>query len=261
MRQSLLTRAVEILREEGVWSLFKKASAYTTTYTRKRLEFLLLPYALPKIKSLNRGCALNDVVNFTFNGLVGLIKPSQVYSEILQFLKLVDRIKPKTILEIGTANGGTLFLFSRVASEDAIIISIDLPGGKFGGGYPKWKGILYRAFALPGQRIHLLRADSHKPETLEQVEAVLHGRKVDFLFIDGDHAYEGVKKDFEFYSPLVQKGGIIALHDICLGPEENVGGVPEFWREVRGNYSSKEIVEDWTQGGYGIGLLWFKGRE
>jgi hypothetical protein len=30
---------------------------------------------------------------------------------------------------------------------------------------------------------------------------------VDFLFIDGDHTYEGVKKDFEMYSPLVRREG------------------------------------------------------
>jgi predicted O-methyltransferase YrrM len=42
----------------------------------------------------------------------------------------------------------------------------------------------------------------------------LKDNKVDFLFIDADHSYEGVKKDFEMYSPLVRKGGIIAFHDI-----------------------------------------------
>jgi hypothetical protein len=48
------------------------------------------------------------------------------------------------------------------------------------------------------------------------------------LFIDGDHTYEGVRRDFEMYSPLVRKGGIIAFHDIYPGPEESVGGVPKF---------------------------------
>jgi len=144
------------------------------------------------------------------------------------------------VLEIGTACGGTLFLFSHVASEDATIISIDLPGGKFGGGYRKWREPLYRSFALLGQQIYLLREDSHKTETLEQVESILQGRKVDFLFIDGDHTYEGVKKDFEMYSPLVGQGGMIAFHDIVPGPVKNVGGVPEFWRKVKDNYESRE---------------------
>jgi len=35
-----------------------------------------------------------------------------------------------------------------------------------------------------------------------------------------------------------------------------VGGVPEFWKEIKENNSGyQEIVKDWNQGGYGIGLL------
>jgi len=37
--------------------------------------------------------------------------------------------------------------------------------------------------------------------------------KIDFLHIDADHSYEGVKKDFELYSKIVKKGGIISIHD------------------------------------------------
>ncbi|MEJ8545116.1 class I SAM-dependent methyltransferase [Brevibacillus borstelensis] len=33
------------------------------------------------------------------------------------------------------------------------------------------------------------------------------------LFIDGDHRYEGVQHDLQFYSPKVVRGGIIACHD------------------------------------------------
>jgi predicted O-methyltransferase YrrM len=36
---------------------------------------------------------------------------------------------------------------------------------------------------------------------------------VDFIFIDGDHSYEGIKKDWELFSAKICKGGIIALHD------------------------------------------------
>jgi predicted O-methyltransferase YrrM len=42
-----------------------------------------------------------------------------------------------------------------------------------------------------------------------------------------DHA-KGVKMDFEKYSPLVKKGGIIAFHDIIPGSYEYVGGVLSF---------------------------------
>ena len=37
--------------------------------------------------------------------------------------------------------------------------------------------------------------------------------KIDFLFIDGDHHYEGVKKDWDLYSPLLKSGSIVDFHD------------------------------------------------
>jgi hypothetical protein len=37
--------------------------------------------------------------------------------------------------------------------------------------------------------------------------------KIDILFIDGDHSYEGVKSDFELYSTILSENGIIILHD------------------------------------------------
>jgi predicted O-methyltransferase YrrM len=36
---------------------------------------------------------------------------------------------------------------------------------------------------------------------------------VDFLFIDGDHSYEGVKKDWDLYSKLLKPGSIVVFHD------------------------------------------------
>jgi predicted O-methyltransferase YrrM len=50
---------------------------------------------------------------------------------------------------------------------------------------------------------------------------VLNEQNLDFLFIDGDHTYKGVKEDFEMYSPLVRKGGVIAFHDITKHPHSN----------------------------------------
>jgi hypothetical protein len=37
--------------------------------------------------------------------------------------------------------------------------------------------------------------------------------KIDLLFIDGDHSYEGVKKDFDLYSKIVSPHGLILIHD------------------------------------------------
>jgi MMP 1-O-methyltransferase len=39
-------------------------------------------------------------------------------------------------------------------------------------------------------------------------------QKIDLLFIDGNHDYESVKKDYDLWSPLVPNGGVIILHDV-----------------------------------------------
>jgi hypothetical protein len=42
---------------------------------------------------------------------------------------------------------------------------------------------------------------------------VRHGMKIDYLHIDGDHSYNGVKKDFDLYSTIMSENGIITIHD------------------------------------------------
>ena len=148
--------------------------------------------------------------------------------------------RPRLILEIGTAGGGTLFLFTRVAASDAILLTVDLPNG-----YSDLKMPYYESFAFLGQRIHLLRMDSHKKTTLHAINRILGGRKLDFIFIDGDHTYEGVRKDFEMYGKLLNPNGIIAFHDIVPGPRKNVGGMPRFWKEMKHDFNYIELVKNW----------------
>lgn len=185
------------------------------------------------------------------------IAPLQVRSELRDFLLLVQGLKPRRIVEMGTARGGTLFLLTRVAAPDAVLVSIDLSSEddlRFGGGDVRRRRPLFEAFALDQQRVHFLVGHSHAVETRDHVKRTLRGGLVDVLFIDGDHTTNGVRGDYELYRDFVREGGIIAFHDIVDGKPEFVGGVPDFWRSIR-TPKSQEFVEDRAQGGYGIGVL------
>jgi predicted O-methyltransferase YrrM len=184
------------------------------------------------------------------------IRPLQIRWELLQLMKILVKLTPEVVLEIGTANGGTLYLWTKVSRPDATLISIDLPEEPFGGGVPGWKIPIYQSFGSAGQKIRLIRSNSHEKTTLREVEKILDKRKVDFLFIDGDHSYDGVKRDFRMYGKFVRKGGVIAFHDICPGPPEKVHGVPKLWNEIKQNFRHAEIVEDWNQGNWGIGVIY-----
>jgi len=184
------------------------------------------------------------------------IAPIQVKQEIQALLSILSEQNIHVMLEIGTANGGTLYLFTRMIDSNAKIISLDMPSGKFGGGYESFKIPFFTNFAQKNQRIFLVRADSHSASSLSTVKSILKEQKLDFLFIDGDHTYKGVKKDFQMYSPLVRKGGLIAFHDICKGHLKLSGEVHKFWNEIRHAYKYQEIIGSHDQKGFGIGVLY-----
>lgn len=216
---------------------------------------ILLPFATRKINSFKYD-SIEDAINFAYNDIYGLIKPFQNKKEIYGLLKMLEERDVKTILEIGSAYGGTLFLLSNIAPHNGVIISIDLPAQIFKGGYPKWREKLYHSFSSNSQKLYLIRKNSHSNEASDEVNTLLEGDNIDFLFIDGDHSYEGVKKDFNIYSKLVKENGLIGFHDIQPGPKEDVGGVPEFWKEVKQNFDNHiELIDDKNQNGLGIGLL------
>lgn len=183
----------------------------------------------------------------------GWFDPMQIDAEICAMLDRLRDLRPATILEIGTANGGTLFMYTRIAHPHATIISLDLPGGSFGGGYPAWRSPLYRRFALPGQQIILLRGNSHARHIRDEVERRLAGRSLDFLFIDGDHTYDGVKSDFEQYSPLVRASGLIGFHDIHPSDDDSTE-VSRYWVDFAAAHRTESLISNRSQCGYGIGL-------
>ena len=218
-----------------------------------------------KLKKIISKCkSIDDYIDIALNFEYSLFKSSilkaeikslQNRLEIKEFITLVNKIKPKIVVEIGTFRGGTLFLLSRFSSEDALIISIDLPTWNLKAGYGILRSHLYRSFLLKNQKLHLLARDSHKTSTFNEIKNILKNNPIDILFIDGDHTYGGVKQDFGMYSPLVKKDGLIAFHDIVVHSPDQGCHVNEFWNEIKKKYDYQEIVDDWDQKHWGIGLL------
>lgn len=177
----------------------------------------------------------------------------QKLSEVAPFLALIGH--PRTVVEIGAGKGGMLAAYCAVAADDATIVSVDLEGGAFGKGVTDAE-LRSRANARPRQKLHLVRAHSGDRETYQRV-AKLVPSLIDVLVIDGDHTYDGVSTDYRLYSPLVARGGVIALHDILPHSVETECQVDRFWAELTGPgrreiVSPNELQNGGTWGGIGI---------
>lgn len=173
----------------------------------------------------------NRIINKVFDNLT----IQQREGEIRMLTDELDNRSINTILEIGVKCGGTLYIWNEFFNP-SLLVGIDP--------YPELE------IDISDDNIYLIKQSSHKSTTLEIMKKKFENG-IDFLFIDGDHTYNGVKMDFEMYSPLVKDNGIIALHDIQKGAPAIK--VPKYWNEIKYKYDSKELIS--TPQRQGIGLI------
>ena len=172
----------------------------------------------------------------------------QKRSEIIALAKAVAALKPKIILEIGTARAGTLLVWSSIASEK--VISCDLV-------HRNAQRALLEALPPPASKckVQLLTGNSHEAAFKRRVAEGLDGRKADFLFIDGDHTESGVAQDYNDYKEFVRPGGIIAFHDVVENQPLPDNQVYHFWKKLKPGLLTEEFVNDPQQCGFGIGII------
>ncbi len=130
--QEIIKKIARIYKKFGITGCTKVVLYHTV------VRFLLLPYFRHRISNLARNLPIRAYIKFSFSSGWGLMRPIQRRLEIEKLLSILESQKPKYILEIVTAKGGTLFLFSRVARADAYLISVDLFSGDPIGSYA-WK--------------------------------------------------------------------------------------------------------------------------
>lgn len=231
-------------------------SEVTSTLVRQVKQIGSFPYRYAAaLKRLRRVRAVAH--NTTFDGAfafadaeIGIV---QKRDQIEWLFELVRAAQPRVVLQIGLDLGGTFFLWSRAAAADAHLLAIDTrPPGRLGiwSPFPR----VLRGFATGSQRVSLLMgADSHSETVRNRVAALLAGRPVEFLFINGGHSREEVWRDFHMYSALVAPGGLIAFHGVSTNSAEWTQGVARFWREFTIDHETEERVVD-SEPGFGIGV-------
>lgn len=163
----------------------------------------------------------------------------QCQEEIEWLFEKLNKRDLNFVVEIGIWNGGSVklwdeYLHERYPNEKKDILGIDIDMGNL-----QWD--VNTAY----NTMHLMTADTRTEEFINQYKNLYGDRKIDFLFIDGDHGYAAAKNDFETMLPFVADGGIIAFHDINT-EAKNVG---RFFNEVQG------FTKDEIKRVQGIGII------
>ena len=111
-----------------------------------------------------------------------------------------------SLVEIGVMHGVNTALLRNVMSPEGKVTGIDPhPRGRLGVSFER--AIAQREISRrPRGRAVLLRQWSYEA-------ARDWSEPIDFLFIDGDHSWEGIDRDWKDWSEHVEPGGIVALHD------------------------------------------------
>lgn len=112
-----------------------------------------------------------------------------------------------TYVEIGCYGGGSACLMLQI--KNIQVISIDL-------GYPIDPSIVkqnVKNLNIHNNDYYYILGNSQEQETINKLKNLIKDQKIDILFIDGDHTFNGVLSDFSNYEKFVSENGYIVFDD------------------------------------------------
>jgi predicted O-methyltransferase YrrM len=122
----------------------------------------------------------------------------------------------RRLVEIGVWHGVTTKRLRASMHREGTLSAVDpFPVGRLG--FSVQQRIAHREVGTAGNgRVIWMRTSGR--------EAARDHGPVDFVFIDGDHSEEGLRADWQAWSPLIESGGIVALHDSRSSPARQIDG-------------------------------------
>ena len=163
----------------------------------------------------------------------------------LKEYEIKKKISFKSFLEIGFSAGITNTTINKFFNFDNIV-GIDL-----------FKYIINSNVMnanIVNKNLTLLCANTTSPETIKKAEML---GPYDLIFIDADHSYDGVKKDFNNYKSFLNNNGVIAFHDVA---NPDWPGVKKLFDEIikSNKYEYKLFISKGFPIQYGIGMIYLK---
>jgi hypothetical protein len=176
------------------------------------------------------------------------IAPSGWLSHVPFAFWLVDVLRPRTIVELGTHTGVSYSAMCQAVK------SLELATRCFA--VDTWKGDehsglyseeVYREFSA----FHDARYAAFSRlvrSTFDEALPHFEDKSIDLLHIDGFHTYDAVRHDFDSWVPRLSENGVVMVHDINV--RERGFGVFKLWGEISSGRPHFSFVH-----GHGFGIL------
>lgn len=255
---TLIKKAIRVRNKYGLYTALKRSKIWLRGNIRHQadrlpiyrdISFILSKRRLSNLSTSSISSpkdAVDAASSYRGVGLYRSIEPQISSEKLVKLAQFIDSIDPERIVEIGTAEGGSLWTWCHGINYIKQIIGIDI---NF------WHRRLefYKLFSPKNVDLTLMKESSQQQSTVNRAVDELNGSSADFIFIDGDHTYDGVKRDFELWSGIVRTGGYIAFHDIHAN-HGNVG-VGKLWNELQPRYESIQFDHGKEAMWGGIGII------
>jgi predicted O-methyltransferase YrrM len=173
-------------------------------------------------------------------GLVGLRPPASEHTESEGVLLRKYSAERKVIVEIGVAEGASAWAMRQAMAADGSLYLIDPYHQSRLGPLGPTRLVAHRLIAS------VRRGNVTWIEDFSGNAASGWTTQIDFLFVDGDHSYAGVKADWDAWTSHLAPGGHVALHDASTNAawtREDDGPVV-LVRELRREFADWSVVEE-----------------